>query len=129
MKTMKKNVRILIGGIILCSAGAVASLVKLMNPYEMSDELLLQNVEVLSGGENNSGFDCILTKDECKLKISTKAELEIIKKILKMGTLTIGMEVDLTDATKIYREKHFWESGVRCGVDVTCNELVDNLAK
>lgn len=126
---MKNNVKFLLGGFALCAVGAVAGLEKLMNPYEMDDELLLSNVEALSDGENSSGFDCVLTKDECKFIIKSDAELSIMQKILKTGALSIGMEVDLTDATKIYREKCFWESGVRCGTDVTCNDLVNDLVK
>lgn len=93
----------------------------------VNDELALLNVEALSANENDDEFKCALSKDNCKFTISTKAQLYIIKKVLKMMDLTIGAEVDLTNATKIYREKYIWEKGVRCGSDVTCNDVLNQL--
>lgn len=85
------------------------------------------NVEALSVNENDDEFKCALSKDNCKFTISTKTQLNIMKKVLKMMDLTIGVEVDLTNATQIYREKYFWENGVRCGYDVTCNQVLNQL--
>ena len=105
-------------------SGIAMSHHEMANSKNQYDDLLMQNVEALSSDSNEGGFDCALDKDECKFTASTSAEVSILKKIISGGSFTIGAEADLSDATKIYREKHFWECGVRCGTDVTCNDLL-----
>lgn len=105
-------------------AGIAASYITKPISEEESEELLLRNVEALSSNMEEEVFACAKDKDDCKFTIKTEAELSIIKRIFSGGSFEMGAEVDFTDATIIYREKHWWECGIRCGTDVTCNEVL-----
>lgn len=96
----------------------------LSNSNNRLDELILANVEALASGEG-SGFDCVLEKDDCTFTVSTNAQLNIIKKQFPFAG--IGVAVDLSSGTQIYREKYSYETGVRCGEDITCNTFLRQL--
>ena len=53
--------------------------------------------------------------------------MEIVKKVFSLFDASIGATVDLSSGTQIYRQKRFWESGVRWGTDVTCNDFINQL--
>lgn len=123
---MKRKKVFTIGAIGLM-VGVVTEGVRNSVAKTVCDELTMLNVEGLSMDEGGSGFNCIMEKDECKFKVETEAEVSAIKKMFASASLTIGAEVDLSCGTQIYREKRFWESGVRCGADVTCNDLLNQM--
>lgn len=88
-------------------------------------DLLLANVEALSQTENT--FDCILTKDECKFEIKTQGQVNILVNKLGLYGATVGATVDLSSGTQIYKQKSWWQNGVRCGTDITCNDFLKDL--
>jgi len=40
---------------------------------------------------------------------------------------TIGATVDLSSGTQIYKQKSWWQNGVRWGNDITCNDFLKDL--
>ena len=48
---------------------------------------------------------------------------------IKLGLYgaTIGATVDLSSGTQIYKQKSWWQNGVRCGNDITCNDFLKDL--
>ena len=111
--------------VLVLATTAFAVIAKKMYFTTPESDLILANVEALSQSENE--FACVLTKDECSFTISTDAQLEIVKKVFSLFDASIGATVDLSSGTQIYRQKRFWESGVRCGTDVTCNDFINQL--
>lgn len=96
------------------------------NSNELAD-VALANVEALANGSDNNEFKCVMEKVSCKPKINANAQIPLLKKWLPNTEIVVGATVDLTDLTQIFREKKEWESGVKCGTNVTCYELLERL--
>src|SRR5690554_4195694 len=82
--------------------------------------LALANVEALANNEND--FQCSLTKDECKIKVTVNL-IPILKDKFNID-VSVGVTVDLTDFTKVYAAAEPNKPKVRCGIDVFCNDLL-----
>ena len=93
------------------------------NTNKLTD-VVLANVEALANGSDDNEFKCVMEKASCKAEITANAQIPLLKKWLPNTELVVGATVNLTDFTQIFREKKEWESGVRCGTDVTCYELL-----
>jgi hypothetical protein len=101
----------------------------LNNKSSNLSETFLANTEALAR-ESSGGFDCLLTKDNCKFTITSTFELQVIRALPGFGSATLGIEIDLSSGTQIYTQPSFfwpWESAVRCGEDITCNAFLQQL--
>lgn len=118
---IKKVYFILVAGVITCAV--IAGKKKTTDSFE--NDLIMANVEALS--QTESSYDCVLTKDECKFEVKTQWQIDILKNRLGIDGASIGATLDLSSGTQIYRTKSWWERGVRCGTDVTCNAFLKEL--
>ena len=127
---MKKLFKVM-GVVAVCAAFSLMVYNQVNAKPENS--ILAKNIEALAqnegGGGTNNDYECKLEKDDCYFKILTEAQLDIIKKKLpNLGGVELGVTVDLTSGTQIYRSLKWYEfSGVRCGNDVTCNDFLRSL--
>lgn len=119
----KKACFVLVFGVVVIAFAIIGKRGSFKMPSE--SDLLLANVEALSQNENS--YDCILTKDECKFVIKTQGQMNILVSKLGMYGAIIGATVDLSSGTQIYKRKSWWQNGVRCGNDITCNDFLKDL--
>ena len=92
-------------------------------------DLTLENIEAFSVEGEQGGFDCMMETQKCSFKPTVYAHLSILKK-LGFFESQIGATVDISSATQIYYKKSFYwptDKRVRCGKDVTCNDLVSKI--
>lgn len=93
-----------------------------------TDDLLIANIEALTSGENSNEFNCVMYKDICNFYISSEFQMNIIrKKFPGLGGVDMNTYIDLGAGTQIYRQKRPGEYGVRCGEDITCNKLLQQI--
>ena len=119
----KKACFVLVFGVVVIAFAIIGKRGSFKTPSE--SDLLLANVEALSQNENS--YDCILTKDECKFVIKTQGQMNILVSKLGMYGAIIGATVDLSSGTQIYKRKSWWQNGVRCVNDITCNDFLKDL--
>lgn len=101
--------------------------------YEAQNSVILNdvafaNVEALANNSGESEFNCIKLKDSCIFTITSESQISLLTKYLTATSASVGVNVDLSNGTQIYSpKKWFWQTGVRCGTDVTCNDLLKQL--
>lgn len=92
------------------------------------NDVALANVEALAGDADVSEFNCIKEKDSCSFTITSESQISLLSKHLTGASASVGTTIDLSNGTQIYSpKKWFWQTGVRCGTDVTCNDLLKQL--
>lgn len=93
-------------------------------------DLLLQNVEALAGtSPETDEFKCVMTKDDCYIENITEYTLSIlVGKYGGFGSFKVGDRVDISTLTQLYALAEYpWEDKIRCGKDISCNDLMSSL--
>ena len=54
-------------------------------------------------------------------------QINILRIKLGLYGVSIGATVGLSSGTQIYKRKKWWQNGVGCGNDITCNDFLKDL--
>lgn len=125
---MKKNI---LKGIFLVVVTITAIGVN-MNSQDSKTEISLfaKNIEALANSTpEDSEFKCAMKKDDCYIENVTEYTLEILsKKYGGFGGFKVGDRVDISKLTQLFALAEYpWEDKIRCGKDITCNDLMSSL--
>lgn len=75
-------------------------------------------------GTNDSEFKCGIKNMDCCIKITAKSDLNTLKKRFPLASFELEVVTDVTNLTQIYYQGSDIKERVRCGKDITCNDVV-----
>lgn len=88
-----------------------------------ANPLMEENIEALA--EPGDGWDCMITKEDCRIKVKTTVQLDKLKNILP--GVALGVTVNLRDFTTIYALNDGSAPKVRCGSDCNCQCVLSKI--
>lgn len=92
--------------------------------------LLAKNIEAVANSTPEDGeFKCTMKKDDCYIENITEYTLKILAgKYGGFGGFQVGDRVDISKLTQLFALAEYpWEDKIRCGKDITCNDLMSSL--